>query len=47
MNDEIKDEVCAECGADIPGDEVVWIDEDGNVELTGEGADPYHENCAP
>ena len=43
-----EDEVCAHCGGEIPGDEVTWIKENGDVALNAdEGGEPYHEGCAP
>ena len=40
-------QICAGCAGDIPWEDVVWIDPDGEISLDGEGADPYHEECIP
>lgn len=47
MTRDDSPQVCAHCGADIPFDEVVWIDPNGDIDMTGEFGDPYHEGCIP
>jgi hypothetical protein len=37
---------CAYCGDDIPPDEVMWADDEGEITLDGTG-EPFHEDCLP